>query len=182
MESVVSQSGIQLFVYDCAGKPIPVDRVRGVAALQVAGNPKRYRYDLLPDGKGGLTAPVNLTAIAGLQVEIDIQLVEVPGTAGRPLMLHELAAVPASSQQLAASAIARQKICPVSGKPLGSMGDPLAIDVRGQQIYVCCAGCVSRGEGQSCQVCEREATDHRFYPNRGRCQLDCQTSEVPGDG
>ena len=51
--------------------------------------------------------------------------------------------MPASELQLAAAAIARQKICPVSGKPLGSMGDPVAVDVNGQRVFVCCGGCVS---------------------------------------
>ncbi len=56
---------------------------------------------------------------------------------------QEIASVPATEQQLAAAAIARQKICPVSGKPLGSMGDPVAVDVNGQRLFVCCAGCVN---------------------------------------
>ena len=109
----------------------------------MSGNAKRYRYDLLPDGKGALTAPVNLTAIAGRQIEVDIQLVGIPATNGRAVSFQEIASVPASEQQLAAAAIARQKICPVSGKPLGSMGDPVAVDVNGQRLFVCCAGCVN---------------------------------------
>jgi YHS domain-containing protein len=142
LETVVSQGGIQMFVFDRAGKPIAVDQGRGAASLRVEGNAKRYRYDLLPDGKGGLTAPVNLSAIAGRQIEIDIQLVGIATPRGRTVSFQEVASVPASEQQLAAAAIARQKICPVTGKPLGSMGDPVAVDVDGQRLYVCCAGCV----------------------------------------
>jgi YHS domain-containing protein len=37
-----------------------------------------------------------------------------------------------------------QKSCPVTGKPLGSMGKPLAVEVNGQTIYVCCQGCVAK--------------------------------------
>jgi YHS domain-containing protein len=106
----------------------------------VEGNAKRYRYDLLPDGKGALTAPVNLSKIAGRQVELNIQLVSIPGASGR-VSFQEIASVPASETQLAAAAIARQKTCPVSGKPLGSMGEPVAVDVAGERVYVCCAGC-----------------------------------------
>jgi len=129
--------------FSCAGKPVAVDKGRGAASLRVEGNAKRYRYDLLPDGKGGLTAPVNLSAIAGRQIEIDIQLVGIAATRGRTVSFQEVASVPASEQQLAAAAISRQKICPVSGKPLGSMGDPVAVDMNGQRLYVCCAGCVN---------------------------------------
>ncbi len=142
LETIVSQGGIQLFVFDRDGRAISVDRGRGAASVRVEGNAKRYRYDLLPDGKGALTAPVNLSQIAGRQIEIDMQLVGLPGIGSVPLTLQEVSTVPASEQQLAAAAIARQKICPVSGKPLGSMGDPVAVNVDGQTVYACCGGCV----------------------------------------
>ncbi|MCS7466394.1 hypothetical protein NZK35_06865 [Stieleria sp. ICT_E10.1] len=143
LETVVSQGGIQMFVFDRSGQPVSVDRGRGAASLRVEGNAKRYRYDLLPDGKGGLTAPINLSQIAGRQIEIDIQLVGIDAVRAQALTLNEVATVPASELQLAAAAIARQKICPVSGKPLGSMGDPVAVDVNGQRLFVCCGGCVN---------------------------------------
>ncbi|WP_442506363.1 hypothetical protein SH528x_005203 [Novipirellula sp. SH528] len=143
LETIVSQGGIQMFVYDKSGQPVSVNKGRGAASLRVEGNAKRYRYDLLPDGKGGLTAVVNLSQIAGRQIEVAIQLVGVSVTPGQTIALNEVATVPASEMQLAAAAIARQKICPVSGKPLGSMGDPVAVDVNGQRIFVCCGGCVN---------------------------------------
>ncbi|TWU22377.1 Archaeal TRASH domain protein [Novipirellula galeiformis] len=143
LETVVSQGGIQLFVYDRAGTPVAIEQGRGAASLRVEGNAKRYRYDLLPDGKGGLSSAVNLSAIAGRQIEIDVQLVGVPSTSGQAVVFKEVATVPASETQLAAAAIARQKICLVSGKPLGSMGDPIGVDINGQTVYVCCAGCVN---------------------------------------
>ena len=138
LETIVTQGGIQIHVFDRAGSPVSVATGRGVASLRVAGNAKRYRYDLLPDGKAGLTARVNLSKIAGRQIELDIQLIGV--SAGR-IAFQEVASVPASESQLAAAAITRQKTCPVSGKPLGSMGQPVAVDINGGQVYVCCAGC-----------------------------------------
>ncbi len=143
LETIVSQGGIQMFVYDKSGQPVSVNKGRGAASLRVDGNAKRYRYDLLPDGKGGLTAVVNLSQIAGRQIEVAIQLVGLSVTPGQTIALNEVATVPASEIQLAAAAIARQKICPVSGKPLGSMGDPVAVDVNGQRVFVCCGGCVN---------------------------------------
>lgn len=143
IETIVSQGGLRMFVYDRAGQPLSVDQGRGAVSVRVEGNAKRYRYDLLPDGKGALTAPVNLSQFAGRQIDVDIQLVGMNASGGNTVSFNEVATVPASEQQLAAAAIARQKICPVSGKPLGSMGDPVAVDVNGQKVYVCCAGCVS---------------------------------------
>lgn len=36
-----------------------------------------------------------------------------------------------------------QSTCPVTGKELGSMGVPVKIDVEGQTVFLCCAGCTS---------------------------------------
>ncbi len=41
------------------------------------------------------------------------------------------------------AAIARQKICPVTREPLGSMGDPVRIAIGGRTIYLCCSGCTA---------------------------------------
>jgi hypothetical protein len=35
-----------------------------------------------------------------------------------------------------------QKICPVSGEPLGSMGVPVKVTLEGRDVFVCCEGCV----------------------------------------
>lgn len=143
IETIVSQGGLQMFVYDAAGQPVSLEKGRGAVSVRVEGNAKRYRYDLLPNGKGALTAHVNLSQLAGRQIDVAVQLVGIGASGGNMVSFNEVATVPASKQQLAASAIARQKICPVSGKPLGSMGDPVAVDVNGQQLYVCCAGCLN---------------------------------------
>jgi Cu(I)/Ag(I) efflux system membrane fusion protein len=37
--------------------------------------------------------------------------------------------------------VAEQKICPVTSARLGSMGNPLAVDVQGRMVWVCCSGC-----------------------------------------
>jgi hypothetical protein len=35
----------------------------------------------------------------------------------------------------------KQKICPVSGEALGSMGAPMKVDVKGRAVFICCDGC-----------------------------------------
>lgn len=37
--------------------------------------------------------------------------------------------------------IVAQRICPVTGKPLGSMGTPLKVNVAGRVVLICCEGC-----------------------------------------
>jgi YHS domain-containing protein len=46
-------------------------------------------------------------------------------------------ASPADDQRLAG----RQKACPVTGKPLGSMGPPYRTTVEGVTVFLCCEGC-----------------------------------------
>jgi len=38
--------------------------------------------------------------------------------------------------------IAWQQNCPVTGLPLGSMGEPVAVTAKGQDLFLCCSGCV----------------------------------------
>ena len=35
----------------------------------------------------------------------------------------------------------KQHICPVSGEMLGTMGAPKKVEVKGQQVWICCDGC-----------------------------------------
>ena len=36
----------------------------------------------------------------------------------------------------------KQKICPVTKEPLGSMGTPEKVELEGRSVFVCCAGCI----------------------------------------
>lgn len=40
-----------------------------------------------------------------------------------------------------------QKICPVTGKPLGSMGTPVRVVVAGRAVLICCDGCEAKLKG-----------------------------------
>ncbi len=46
---------------------------------------------------------------------------------------------PAAEDRLLA---AKQKICPVTGEPLDSMGGPIRVEVAGRIVFVCCEGCI----------------------------------------
>jgi hypothetical protein len=39
--------------------------------------------------------------------------------------------------------VARQKVCPVTGLPLDSMGGPIPVDVVGRRVFICCEGCTA---------------------------------------
>jgi len=38
----------------------------------------------------------------------------------------------------------KQKICPVSGELLGSMGKPVKVTVKGKTVFLCCERCESK--------------------------------------
>jgi YHS domain-containing protein len=48
-----------------------------------------------------------------------------------------LAKLPAEDRTLAE----KQKVCPVSGEALGTMGAPPKMEVKGQTVFLCCEGC-----------------------------------------
>lgn len=40
-----------------------------------------------------------------------------------------------------AAAAEEQHICPVTEEMLGTMGAPIKVDVKGQDVWICCEGC-----------------------------------------
>ena len=52
-------------------------------------------------------------------------------------MKAELAKLP-ETDRLAAE---KQHMCPVSGEMLGTMGAPLKVTAKGQDVWLCCEGC-----------------------------------------
>lgn len=63
--------------------------------------------------------------------------------------------------------IAVQKICPVMGKPLGSMGRPIAVNVGGQKLFLCCEACRKKQIDPT-----HWATIHRNFANaQGICPI-----------
>ncbi len=65
----------------------------------------------------------------------------LPGDAGALIIpdgMSGLALLPGSEQAVAL----QQRVCPVTGQLLGSMGRPIRVDVDGRSVFVCCQGCV----------------------------------------
>jgi hypothetical protein len=48
-----------------------------------------------------------------------------------------LAKLPAADR----AAAEKQQVCPVSGEPVGSMGVPIKVTVKQQDVWICCGGC-----------------------------------------
>ncbi|MHC5544981.1 hypothetical protein ACYOEI_42640, partial [Singulisphaera rosea] len=52
--------------------------------------------------------------------------------------LANIKKLPEADQKLALA----QKVCPITGEPLGSMGTPLKTSAEGTPLLVCCKGCL----------------------------------------
>jgi hypothetical protein len=59
---------------------------------------------------------------------------------------------PAASTELT---VEEQKFCPVTGARLGSMGEPLLVEVEGHKVWTCCAGCPPKLKAQPAKYLAR---------------------------
>jgi Cu(I)/Ag(I) efflux system membrane fusion protein len=69
---------------------------------------------------------------------------EPPSKAAQPSAedLKNIAQLPEADRQLAMA----QRVCPITGAALGSMGVPVKITLRGQPVVLCCKGCVGKAK------------------------------------
>ncbi len=83
--------------------------------------------------------------------------------ADTPAFRAKVAASPRSGQEghMSGPTAEEQKICPVTIARLGSMGDPLPVDVQGRKVWVCCAGCPPKLKAQPAKYLARLAVPSR---------------------
>jgi hypothetical protein len=62
-----------------------------------------------------------------------------PAAPARPSSDIEQALAPLSPDDQAL--VRRQKLCPVTDEPLGSMGTPVRVQLSGKTVFLCCQGC-----------------------------------------
>jgi len=56
--------------------------------------------------------------------------------------LKNLAQLPEADRRLAL----KQRVCPITGAPLGAMGVPFKITLRGRPVFLCCKGCAAQAK------------------------------------
>jgi Cu(I)/Ag(I) efflux system membrane fusion protein len=102
-------------------------------ALDPTSRTVNVRYDL-PNPEGRLRP--------GMYVTVSLKM----PVADTPAFRTRLAAMqtPGALARHASITADEQKVCPVTRAKLGSMGDPLEVDVDGQKVWVCCSGCPSK--------------------------------------
>lgn len=146
-ETVFSSKSVQVYVFDRAGEPLSTKNVRGRATFKLPSDPRKYHYDLYPQTGDGV--PAN-----GLHLVIDLSQVPdrsavvefvIYGIAQQPPVFATQFQRSLTTEQIA---IRLQGICPVSGEPLGSMGQPPKVRIGVQEIFVCCKGCIKKVKEQ----------------------------------
>ena len=75
--------------------------------------------------------------VTGCLGTVETQVIEPLGEAAE--IAEAMTALSAEDRAIAE----RQRICPVGGEALGSMGPPVKVDLDGKSVFVCCTGCTS---------------------------------------
>jgi YHS domain-containing protein len=96
-------------------------------------DPFTYSQTSVADRPSESTTPLGTPVTNGAYARLPVQSTQV-----RPSEQ-----LPATSQP-ATNEVSQQQYCPVTGNKLGSMGPPVAVEIAGRTVYVCCAGCVEK--------------------------------------
>jgi hypothetical protein len=167
------KTGVRVFPRNAAEKPVAVSALNGTAMFVLPGVSKPFVYPLQGAVAGNGPAPRSLdlgvdlskVPVSGTKVTFEIHGLADPAepsaTFTLPFALPGPAAtatatptatprvVPATLSITRAAAadqpaINAQRVCRVSGAPLGSMGTPIKAARGDRAIFLCCQGCVKR--------------------------------------
>jgi Cu/Ag efflux protein CusF len=140
-------------VYDLKGTVISVDR--GAKTLRIhhediPGKMNAHDMDFAVDDAqllDGLAAGDVIEArfkeVAGKSVLTQVKKIAGGPTAKEP-DAEELAEIKANLAKLSPEdrkIAEEQRLCPDTGEPLGSMGVPTKVVLKGQPVFLCCKGC-----------------------------------------
>jgi hypothetical protein len=155
-EVVFAKDGLKVYPRTHEDKPIDASRLTGTATFYHPNSPNPWF-----ERKLAATAPSPGQAASSIGTTIDLSKVPATGAKvafrveGLPEAAEPTAAftapfsLPPSGQivvaratQADATAVAAQKVCPVSKEDLDSMGGPLKVSRGDKSIFICCKGCL----------------------------------------
>jgi hypothetical protein len=168
-EAVFTQSGIALKAHGLDNKALETTRLAATATFyHPNASTPWFSYDLQAVGAspgqapGALQLAIDLSKVPRSGVKVTFQVNGLPDPAepaatftvpfvlsGSPPPGNGPRVVPATLTVTRATAadqaaIKAQRVCKVSGEPLGSMGTPVKITRGDRSIFLCCNGCVKR--------------------------------------
>lgn len=164
-EAVFSANGLKLYALGADGKPLDAAKLTGDATFYHPNSPEPwFKRSLKPASPGaGKRAPsldlnmrLNTVPAAGVKVMFEIAGLPEPNASSAsftvPLMFAAAPVPPARTApapitygratRADQTAINAQRVCKVSGEPLGSMGGPIKVTRGVRSVYLCCQSCL----------------------------------------
>ncbi|MHB0958838.1 MAG: hypothetical protein ACYC0X_15165 [Pirellulaceae bacterium] len=156
-EVVYQPKEIRVYLYGPFPQPANSKDVKGEISLQQRSGKRVTRLTLQhvapPEGEQDyLSVPADLSRVKEGELSATIKLENVPlppqstATFTQAVVLSKggLQVVLAELDPSDQDRIARQRVCPVTGAELNSMGGPVKVLVGGKPLYLCCKGCLSK--------------------------------------
>jgi len=158
-EVVYQTQEIRLYVYGPNSKPLAAGDIKGAITLQVRNAAKTSQVPLqyVPRPAGSseqdyLAAKVDLSKIKNGDMTVSFKLDNLPDSKQSKAAFTQTFALTkvkpkvslATVGEADRAGIEQQKVCPVTGAKLGSMGDSIKVLVDGRPLYLCCQGCVAK--------------------------------------
>jgi hypothetical protein len=152
----------RVYLYGPKQEPLSARGVRGQAVMRVRGYSREFpfplKYVTSPQGskeQDYLAAAVDVRRIRAGDMTATFSLEDLSDQEHPKASFTQTAALPQTKPDVTvatstpkptpklsdAQLIAQQKVCPVTGAALGSMGKPVKVVVKGQTVFLCCAGC-----------------------------------------
>ena len=156
-EVVYRPKETRVYLHGADHGPMSMRGVQGHMLMQVRGNDKVFRYPLMhvapqvgsPD-QDYLAATVDVSRVRDGNMTATFELANLPN-AKQPKanfsQVFNLSRIPVTVTALDQSDrphIEQQKVCPVTGGQLGSMGTPVKVMIGDQAVYLCCKACVGK--------------------------------------
>jgi YHS domain-containing protein len=161
---------IRVYVYGVMPTPASAKGVSGNVVLQPPHDPHSLRLALKYVAQAAgqqdyLSAAVDMRHVKPGDLTAAFTLADLPqqDRAGATFTQAVVVSQPKPRVVLAAAdpadqaIIARQRVCPVSGAALGSMGAPIKVLVDGKPVYLCCRGCLGRIQANPDQYVKKES-------------------------
>jgi hypothetical protein len=163
-EVLFERGGLKVYPLTKDGKPLDTSRLAGTATFYHPNSPNPWFSRELGRGPASAdTRPTSLDLAIGLGTvpetgaKVAFKITGLPDQAEpaaefttpvrfaaplRPAIPPALAFFVATKAD--EQAIAAQRVCKVSGEPLGSMGVPVKVTRGASSTFLCCRGCVSK--------------------------------------
>ena len=156
-EVIYQPKEIRVYLYGPFPQPANIKDVKGEISLQQRGGKRATRLTLRhiapPEGaQDYLSAPADLSRVKEGEMTATIKLENLPSSPNSTIAITQDVVLSKSGLQVVLAEldpsdqarIARQRVCPVTGAGLDSMGGPIKVLVGGQPLYLCCQGCLGK--------------------------------------